>query len=92
MIKIVGLRFVRAKATWDYCKRLRKSGGPSPAAIYPELRPVKRRWPIPNVEDGSPYRLQALFLFIDSDTGASGMYGPLPGPRRGSSPSALPTS
>jgi len=46
--------------------------------VYPELRSGKRTWPISGLEDGPPYPLERLFLFIDTDIDVSGMYGPVP--------------
>jgi L-alanine-DL-glutamate epimerase-like enolase superfamily enzyme len=77
-VKVTGLRFVRVSSEWHYDGPLGESGGLSPTGVYPELRPAKRRWPVPNVEDGPPYRVQAIFLFIDTDVGTSGCYGPVP--------------
>jgi len=78
MITITSLRFLRVRGTWHYDGVLGQGRSASPAHIYPELRPTRRRWPIPSVEDGSPYPVEALFMFIDADTGTSGCYGPLP--------------
>jgi L-alanine-DL-glutamate epimerase-like enolase superfamily enzyme len=78
MTHITNLRFVRVHGTWHYDGVLGEGRSASPAHLYPELRSTRRRWPIPTVEGGPPYPVEALFLFVDTDAGVSGCYGPLP--------------
>ena len=78
MVKITDVCFLRVRGTWRYAGVLGEGRSASPAHIYPELRPTHRRWPIPSVEEGPPYRVEALFMFLDTDAGLSGVFGPLP--------------
>ena len=77
-MKITGIRFVRVKGTWDYDGPLGEDRSASPLGLYPELAPARRTWPIPHVEAGSPYPLQAIYMLVDTDEGASGLYGNIP--------------
>jgi L-alanine-DL-glutamate epimerase-like enolase superfamily enzyme len=77
-MRIAGVRFIRFKGQWRYDGPLGEDRGSSPLDIYPDLRERRRRartWPIPNLDHGSPYPLQVIYLFIDSDEGVSGMTG-----------------
>lgn len=76
-MKITNVRFVRLTGLWDYHGPLGEAGGLSPLHIYPEFRPFGRTWPMPNLDVGPPYPVQAIFLFLDTDVGVSGSYGPI---------------
>jgi L-rhamnonate dehydratase len=68
------MRFLRVKGHWVYGGPLGEAGLVRPTEIYPELRSKKITTPIPNIEDGSPYLIQSIYLLIDTDAGVSGMY------------------
>ena len=75
-MKITNLRFVRVKGMWDYDGPLGEERLVRPTDIYPEFRAVGANfWVSPG--DKPPYPIKALFMLIDSDTGVSGMYGPI---------------
>jgi L-rhamnonate dehydratase len=76
-MRITDVSFERVRGTWDYRGPLGEDRGPSPLEIYPEQPSTTRSWPIPNVQDGPPYPLEALFLHVDTDEGVSGIYGPV---------------
>jgi hypothetical protein len=43
MTSITDIRFLRVRGNWHYDKVLGKGRSASPAHIYPELRPARRR-------------------------------------------------
>ena len=76
-MKVKGIRFQRVRGLWHYDGPLGEDRSANPLDAYPATRPGKRAWPIPNVEEGSPYAVAALFLHVETDAGISGTYGPL---------------
>lgn len=78
---ITGFRFERLRGTWHYDGPIGEAGMVHPADIYPDLAARSRSragaMPIGVSEDGPPYPLQAIFLFIDTSAGVSGCYGPI---------------
>ena len=78
-MKITNVRFVRVEGKWHYAGPLCEERLIRPVDIYPDLRQEGAVWPGLDLEKGPPYPVQAIFLFIDTDGGASGMYGPISG-------------
>jgi L-alanine-DL-glutamate epimerase-like enolase superfamily enzyme len=74
-MKITGVRFVRIKGTWLYKEPLGEERLVRPIDIYPEFKEQKTSWPIPNAKVEQPYPVSSIFMFIDTDEGASGIYG-----------------
>ena len=74
-MKITNIRFLQVKGTWEYDGPLGEERLVRPVDIYPEFRNARTSWPIPNVDAGPPYPMEAIFLFVDTDSGVSGMYG-----------------
>lgn len=76
-MKITDLRFERVKGTWHYDGPLQEERLVRPVDIYPDFRVEGAGGMVP--AGGSPYALEAIFLFVDTDQGVSGMYGPVQG-------------
>ena len=76
-MKITHIRFERVAGTWDYHGPLAEERLVRPVDIYPEFRAEGAgRMGMPT-DEGPPYPLQALFMFVDTDAGVSGVYGPV---------------
>ena len=78
-MRISDIRFEQVTGTWDYGGPLGEDRSASPSGIYVQASSGGRHWPIANVDQGPPYAIQALFMYIDSDQGVSGVYGPMRG-------------
>ena len=78
-VHIAAVRAVRVSGRWDYRESLGEGGSLSPAWIYDGFvgRSKPRRWPIPNLDVGPPYPVQAVFLQVESSEGETGTYGPV---------------
>lgn len=77
-MKITRVRFVRVEGAWDYREPLQEERLVRPIDIYPEFRALKATWPTRGgPEQGPPYVLSQIFMYIDSDAGVSGMWGPI---------------
>lgn len=77
-MKITGVRFVQVDGTWDYEGPLQEERLVRPVDIYPEFRAMGATWHARGGPDeGPPYKLSQIFLFIDTDEGVSGMWGPV---------------
>jgi L-rhamnonate dehydratase len=76
-MKITGVRFLRVQGKWDYHGAIQEERLIRPVDIYPEFRALGAGWPGFDASRGPPYDLEALFMFIDSDEGTNGMYGPI---------------
>jgi L-alanine-DL-glutamate epimerase-like enolase superfamily enzyme len=76
-MRITNLRFLRVKGTWGYEGPMGEERLVRPVDIYPDLSAVDpgRSMGIPG--GGPPYPVGAIFLFVDTDGDASGMYGPI---------------
>jgi len=74
-MKITNIRFVRVKGMWNYDGPLNEERLVRPIDIYPEFRAKGSGWAGVNLENGPPYPIESIFLFIDTDEGVSGMYG-----------------
>ena len=75
-MKITGLRYILVKGKLAYDGPLGEERLVRPIDIYPEFRALERGWPMGGKE-GPPYPVEHLFLFIDTDTGVSGTWGPI---------------
>jgi L-alanine-DL-glutamate epimerase-like enolase superfamily enzyme len=75
-VKITGLRYVALKGTLDYDGPLREERLVRPVDIYPEFRAKGPAWP-PTGQAEPPYRVEQVFLFVDTDEGVSGIWGPI---------------
>ena len=76
-MKITDLRFERVKGTWHYDGPLQEERLVRPVDIYPDFRAEGAGGMVP--AGGPPYQVEAIFLFVDTDQGVSGMYGPVQG-------------
>jgi len=77
-MKITGVRFQRLRGTLDYDGPLFEERLVRPVDIYPEFRAVGANLPAyARRGDGTHYTLSQIFMFIDSDEGVSGTWGPL---------------
>jgi L-rhamnonate dehydratase len=74
-MKITNLRYVQVKGTLDYDGPLGEERLVRPIDIYPEYRARPANWPVGR-RQGPPYTLENLFLFVDTDEGVSGVWGP----------------
>ena len=75
-MKITGLRYVQLRGTLDYEGPLGEERLVRPIDIYPRYRAMPANWPLGG-QDGPPYPIAHLFLHIDTDGGASGVWGPI---------------
>jgi len=78
-MKIDRVRALHVSGMWDYHEPLGEASMTRPVHIYPELLSRERRWPIADTSAGPPYPVDGYFLIVDTDDGASGMYGPIGG-------------
>ena len=76
-MKIDRVRAIHVSAEWDYHEPLGETGLARPTFIYPELEAAQPRWPIEDMSGGPPYPVDAHFLLIDTDEGATGICGPI---------------
>lgn len=76
-MKITGLRYVLAKGELEYDGPLGEERLVQPIDIYPEFRALGANWPLGGEKGDPPYHLEHLFLFIDTDVGVSGTWGPI---------------
>ena len=74
-MKIDRVRSLHVSAEWDYHEPLGEAFLSRPVNIYPELAALEPSWPVENVAGGPPYTVQARFLLIDTDDGATGICG-----------------
>jgi L-alanine-DL-glutamate epimerase-like enolase superfamily enzyme len=74
---ITDVRFERFKGTWDYEGPVGEERLVRPVDIYPDLSARGNPMPIGVTADGPPYPLEAVFIFIETDAGVSGCYGPI---------------
>ena len=75
-MKITGLRFERVTGTMEYDGPMAEERLVRPIDIYPEFRARGPSWMMPHYEDGR-YSMEAIFLYIDTDEGVSGIAGPI---------------
>ena len=76
-MQITGIRYVLVKGELDYDGPLAEERLVRPIDIYPEFRAVKGSSWMVGDQTEPPYKLEHLFLFIDTDEGVSGMWGPI---------------
>ncbi|MDP6779357.1 MAG: enolase C-terminal domain-like protein [Candidatus Latescibacteria bacterium] len=76
-MEITEVRFVCVKGSWDYDGPLFEERLVRPVDIYPEFRGEEARRSGMGLRGDPPYALREAFLFIDTDEGVSGMYGPV---------------
>lgn len=76
-MKITGIRFERVEGQWDYDGPLQEERLVRPVDIYPEFREEGPSWSGIAPEGKPPFRIEAIFLFVDTDEGVSGLYGPI---------------
>ncbi|MGI6375460.1 MAG: enolase C-terminal domain-like protein [Anaerolineae bacterium] len=75
-MQITGFRFRRYSAEWDYHGALAEGRVLRPEDIYPDLAAAPPAWPVRR-EEGPPYQVAGLYLYIDTDEGLSGLFGPV---------------
>ena len=75
-MKITNLRYVLVTGTLHYEGPLGEERLVRPIDIYPDYRSMPSTWPTGN-QTGPDYLVEDLFLFIDTDAGASGSWGPI---------------
>ncbi len=75
-MKIDRVRSLHLAAEWDYHEPVGEAFLSRPVNIYPELATAPS-WPIEKAAAGPPYAVEARFLLIDTDDGASGVCGPV---------------
>ena len=76
-MRITKVRFVRVKGTWDYDGPMGEERLVRPVDIYPDLKAVDPGTSMGIPGGGPPYPMEAIFLFIDTEGDACGMYGPI---------------
>jgi len=75
-MKITGLRYLLVRGRLEYDGPLGEERLVRPIDIYPEHRAMGAAWPLGGAE-GPPCPLEDLFLFVDTDAGLSGTWGPI---------------
>ena len=75
-MKITGLRFERVTGTMEYDGPMAEERLVRPIDIYPEFRAEGASWMMPYRREGR-YPMEAIFLYIDTDEGVSGIAGPI---------------
>ncbi len=75
-MKIDRVRAIHVSAEWDYHEPLGEAFLSRPQNIYGDLAALQPPWPLPTAS-GPPYTVQAHFLLIDADDGATGICGPV---------------
>ena len=75
-MKIDRVRAIHVSAEWDYHEPLGEAFLSRPQNIYGDLAALQPPWPLPTT-GGPPYAVQAHFLLIDADDGATGICGPV---------------
>jgi len=75
-MKITGLRYVQLTGTLEHDGPMGEERLVRPIDIYPEYRAQPATWPV-RKQDGPRYKIQHLFLYIDTDAGVSGVWGPI---------------
>jgi L-alanine-DL-glutamate epimerase-like enolase superfamily enzyme len=78
LVKITALRFERVKGRWDYSGPLQEERPVRPLDVYAHYRQAGAEGMFVG-PDGPPFAVEQVFLFIDTDDGVSGMYGPIRG-------------
>jgi L-rhamnonate dehydratase len=77
-MKITAVRFVRVGGSLDYDGPMFQERLVRPIDIYPEFRAVAASMPATVTNTGGPpYQLSQVFMFIDTDQGVCGMWGPV---------------
>ena len=76
-MKIDRVRSLHVSAEWDYHEPLGEAHLSRPESIYSDLEARVPSWPVKNVASGPPYTVDAHFLLIDTDEGATGICGPV---------------
>ena len=75
-MKITNMRYVLVKGTLHYEGPLGEERLVRPIDIYPDYRSMPSAW-LAGRQPGPDYALENLFLFIDTDAGVSGSWGPI---------------
>ena len=76
-MQITGIRYLLVKGKLDYDGPLGEERLVRPIDIYPEFRAQPSFWPLGESRQKPPYPLEHLFMFIDTDAGVSGTWGPI---------------
>ncbi|MCD6519586.1 MAG: mandelate racemase/muconate lactonizing protein [Anaerolineae bacterium] len=76
-MKITSLRYVRIRGAFHYDGPLWEERLVRPVDIYPEFRAEGPFWPFKSAQGEHPPILEQVFLLIDTDSGPSGMWGPI---------------
>ena len=79
-MKIDRVRAVHVKTEWDYHGPLGEDSMTRPLHIYEGFKEKEQLWgPISKtlLAEGPPYPVSGYFLIIDTDEGASGVFGPI---------------
>ena len=78
-MKIDRVRTIHIKGEWDYHGPLGEDSMTRPIHIYEEIKVAERRWPLGDkvISAGPPYPVDTRYLIIDTDEGASGVFGPI---------------
>ena len=78
-MKIDRVRVIKVGTEWNYDGPLGEASLIRPAEIYPEMVNLIPRWPLNDeiISAGPPYAIDSRFLIIDTDEGASGIFGPI---------------
>ncbi|MBD3183618.1 mandelate racemase/muconate lactonizing protein [Candidatus Poribacteria bacterium] len=74
-MKITGVRFIRVSGKCLHEGAFSEERLVRPIDIYPEFKSQPTYWPVYRKNEGPPYPVSSLFMFIDTDEGISGMYG-----------------
>ena len=78
-MKIDRVRVVQVQTEWEYDEPLGEMNLLRPTEIYEEMKGFEPRWPLSQeiMDAGSPYTMKANYLMVDTDEGATGLFGPI---------------
>ncbi len=76
-MRITAVRLRQVTGTFQYEGLFWEERLARPIDIYPEHRSDPREWWLPEQEGPGPYRLQEIFLTVETDEGVTGLAGPL---------------
>jgi L-rhamnonate dehydratase len=75
-MKITDVRFLEVRGTMSYEGPMGEERLVRPVDIYPEFR-AQPSYGLPSPTEDGRYAMRALYLFLDTDDGLSGIWGPI---------------
>ncbi len=75
-MKITNVRYVLLRGSLDYQGPLGEERLVRPLDIYPDQYPLPTGWPVGG-SGNPPYPVEQAFVYVDTDEGISGIWGPI---------------